>query len=234
MGAGQDCLAEHDHRVGQLLDAVDDLGIRDDTIVVYMSDNGPEMQHPYNGSAGPWRGSYFTTLEGSLRVPTIVRWPGHVLAGTTSNELVHEVDMFVTLLRWAGTEEPTDRIIDGVDQRGFFEGRGSSSRDGFPVYLNDRLQAVKWRKYKVHFYDPAAETGFDSQTPAPTPHVFDLLRDQREEHNIVWTHTWVLHPVYALVNDHLLSLRREPPIAPGTPDPYSPPAALVEHPRGTA
>ena len=91
-----DALAEMDAQVGEILDAVDALGIRQNTIVVFTSDNGPEATWPWQGSSGPWRGYYFTHMEGSLRVPFIVRWPGRIPAGRVSNEIVHEVDTFTT------------------------------------------------------------------------------------------------------------------------------------------
>ena len=73
-----DCLAEMDHHVGQIVDAVKELGIENNTIVVFTSDNGPEEMLPWRGWAGPWAGSYFTAMEGSLRAPFIIRWPGKV------------------------------------------------------------------------------------------------------------------------------------------------------------
>ena len=76
-----DCLAEMDANVGELLDAVDQLGIRDNTIFVFTSDNGPDSTFPSQGTSGPWRGYYFTHMEGSLRTPFIVRWPGHIPPG---------------------------------------------------------------------------------------------------------------------------------------------------------
>src|SRR6185436_2520409 len=84
-----DALAEMDAHVGEILDAIDELRIRDNTIVVFTSDNGPE-------ATWPWRGSYFTHMEGSLRTPFIIRWPGRIPAGRVSNEIVHEVDTFTT------------------------------------------------------------------------------------------------------------------------------------------
>ena len=77
-GDWADMLAEMDHNVGQMLDAVDRLGIRDNTIVIFASDNGPEFIKPWDGWAGPWRGQYFTAWEGGIRVPFMVRWPGKV------------------------------------------------------------------------------------------------------------------------------------------------------------
>ena len=79
-----DALAEMDAHVGEILDAIDDLKIRDNTIVIFTSDNGPEATWPWQGSSGPWRGYYFTHMEGSLRTPFIIRWPGKIPAGRAS------------------------------------------------------------------------------------------------------------------------------------------------------
>src|SRR6516164_9279318 len=106
-----DALAEMDAHVGEILDAVDELRIRDNTIVVFTSDNGPEATWPWQGSSGPWRGYYFTHMEGSLRVPFIVRWPNRVPAGRVSNEIVHEVDTFTTLAQIAEASVPRDRQL---------------------------------------------------------------------------------------------------------------------------
>ena len=90
-GAGDfaDAMVEMDHRVGQVVDAIDELGIAEDTLLIFCSDNGPEFRAPYRGTAGPWRGTYHTAMEGSLRVPCLVRWPGRVTPGRVSNEIVH-------------------------------------------------------------------------------------------------------------------------------------------------
>ena len=89
-------------------------------------------------------------MEGSLRVPFIIRWPNRVPAGRVSNEIVHEVDTYTTLAKIAGASVPQDRPIDGVDQNNFLLGKSDkSAREGFPVYVADRLEAVKWRNWKV-------------------------------------------------------------------------------------
>ncbi|HEX9170561.1 MAG TPA: arylsulfatase [Roseiarcus sp.] len=219
-----DCLAETDAHVGDLLDAVDSLGIRDNTIVIFTSDNGPEATWPWQGSSGPWRGYYFTHMEGSLRAPFIIRWPGHVQSGRVSNEIVHEADTFTTLAKIAGAAVPQDRPIDGVDQTDFLLGKSeNSNREGFPVFVADRLEAVKWRNWKIVFYDEER----DWWTPPAKlgePKVFDLITDPKEEYpQTGMRNTWVADPAMKIVADFEASLKKYPPIAPGTPDPYTPP-----------
>src|SRR6516162_3043656 len=81
-GDWADCLAEMDFRTGQILDAIKEAGIEDNTVVIFTSDNGSEATHPWDGDSGPWRGTYFTAMEASLRAPFIIRWPGRsALAG---------------------------------------------------------------------------------------------------------------------------------------------------------
>jgi arylsulfatase len=219
-----DSLAEMDAHVGEIADAVDALGIRNDTIFVFTSDNGPDPTFPWQGSSGPWRGYYFTHMEGSLRTPFIIRWPGHIRAGSVSNEIVHEVDTFATFARIAGAPVPQDRAIDGVDQTDFLLGRSErSARDGFPVFVADRLEAVKWRDWKIAFYDserdwwtPPAKLG--------VPKIFDLVNDPKEEYPGTATpNAWVGGPMMKIVAEFEQSLKKYPPIAPGTPDPYRPP-----------
>src|SRR5262249_51813662 len=113
-----------------------ELGVEDNTLVIFSGDNGPEEIQPWRGTAGFFDGSYFTGMEGSLRTPCLVRYPGRVPAGRQSNDVVHITDMFTTLVRWGGGEIPNDRVIDGVDQRPFFEGkRETSARDRFPYWM---------------------------------------------------------------------------------------------------
>jgi arylsulfatase len=216
-----DSLAEMDAHVGQVLDALKELAIEANTIVVFTSDNGPEELLPWRGWAGPWSGSYFTAMEGSLRVPFIVRWPGKVPAGRVSNEIVHEVDTFTTFARLAGAKVPGDRIIDGVDQTDFLLGKQEkSNREGFPYFIGDTLYAVKWRNWKAHYV--WQEYKYDALQRLPDPHLFSLIEDPRERNNVASMNSWVFHPVGKIIDDFQASLKKEPPIPPGTPDPYRP------------
>jgi arylsulfatase len=221
-GDWADMLAEMDHNVGQMLDAVDRLGIRDDTIVIFASDNGPEFVRPWDGWSGPWRGQYFTAWEGGIRVPFLIRWPGKVPAGRVSDEIVHAVDLFPTIASLLGASVPNDRAIDGVDQSAFFLGESDkSSREGIIVFCADRLQAVKWRNFKVHFYEQ--ETMVSPALRLGIPLLFNLYTNPREDKEKPAVDSWVIGPVLRMVAEFEESQKEYPLIAMGTPDPYRPP-----------
>jgi len=223
-GDWADCLSELDHRTGQILDAIQAAGVEGDTLVIFASDNGPEATHPWEGDSGPWRGTYFTAMEASLRAPFMIRWPGRVPAGSINNEIVHIVDLFPTLARVGGAEVPRDRPIDGVDQLDFFLGKqATSNREGFPAYVSDRLSAVKWRNWKMHLI--RQDHMYDVPQKLPLPRIINLLTDLKEERDVLIYSGWVTHPMMKILRDFEASLEAYPPIKVGTPDPYSPPAS---------
>jgi arylsulfatase len=222
-GEWADCLLELDTDFGTLLDYLKQLGVDDNTIVVFSGDNGPEDMLLWRGTAGYFDGSYFTGMEGSLRTPAIVRYPGHVPTGQKSNEIVHITDMFTTLLLWAGLEVPKDRVIDGVDQRAFFEGKqANSNREGFLYWLNSDLYGVKWHQFKMvlvmqrTFTDPALKLA--------TPHMINLDTDPKElePNDPLYLHTWVAAHTGQLILDYEETVRREPLIPVGAPLDYVP------------
>jgi len=220
-----DVLTEMDHRVGQVLDAIDHLNIRDNTIFIFTSDNGPEEIFPHNGTAGPWSGTYFTALEGSLRSPFLIRWPEKIKAGQVHNEIMHITDLLPTLAHAAEVSVPTDRIIDGIDQFDFLTGKtDKSAREGFPAYNGDTLFAYKWGNWKLHFTE-LATMGSPIVNPG-MPRLYHLLRDPKEQYDLVHyggtDGFWVMPAIMELVVDHQKSLIKEPPIKLGTPDPYVP------------
>jgi arylsulfatase A-like enzyme len=232
-GDWADCLAELDHRTGQILDAIRDAQIEDNTLVIFASDNGPEATHPWEGDSGPWRGTYFTAMEASLRAPFIVRWPGRVPAGSVSNEIVHIVDLYPTLARVGGAEVPKDRPIDGLDQLDFLLGKqASSNREGFPAYVADRLSAVKWRNWKMHLI--RQDNMYDAPQKLPLPRIINLLTDLKEERDVLMQNSWVTYPLMKIVRDFEASLEAYPPIKVGTVDPYLPPPPAGRRGPGAA
>ncbi len=186
-----DLLVQMDDFTGRILDTLDDLGLAEDTIVIWSSDNGadPNYRAPamdpdplggqWSGFSGPWRGGYFTSLEGSNRAPCLIRWPGKVPAGKVSNELVHLADTFTTLLLAAGAKVPDDRQIDGMDMREFLLGGAEESgRDAVLCIQGNRLQAVKWRQWKAHLFSRTSPAKRVSRRPIAfrlTPPAFVLL-----------------------------------------------------------
>jgi arylsulfatase A-like enzyme len=162
-----DGMIEHDGDVGKLLKTVDDLGITNDTIVVYTTDNGPHMNSWPDAAMTPFRSEKDTNWEGAFRVPAMVRWPGHIKPGTVSNEIVSGHDWFPTLLAAAGDTGVKDRLLkgwqlgdrtyrvhlDGYDQLTYLTGRQDrSDRKGF-IYFDDdgHLVAIRANDWKYVF-----------------------------------------------------------------------------------
>lgn len=224
-GVWADLLMQTDTYVGRILDTLKEKGIEDNTIVIFTSDNGGDF-YDDSSFAGPWRGTYFTGLEGSLRVPFIARFPGKIPAGQASNELMHESDLLPTLAAYVGGKVPTDRVIDGIDMSAFLVGKaGKSGRESVMVYVGNQLHAVKWRNWKGVFKE--LPSGYGSALKEyPTPLVFDLFSDPREEKPLAASglqrNGWVAGPIIQALMGHMKSLRQEPPIKEGTPDPYVP------------
>jgi arylsulfatase len=230
--ATADMLLQIDTYNGRLLDTIDELGIRDNTVFIFTADNGATaVPHGNNGlavetstvgSAGPWRGTLFTGFEGSLRVPFVIRWPDKISAGSETNEIVHEMDLFPTLAKFSGGKVPADRVIDGIDMSDFFLGkRKESGREGIIVYMGNDIYAVKWRNWKIHFKE--LDNVFGETIEYGMPRVYNLLRDPQERENVLFPNTWVPKTALVQLGEHAASLKEHPPIKPGALDPYVPP-----------
>ena len=221
VGEFADSMMEMDHRVGQLLDDVKDLGIENETLFIFASDNGPEFRRPWRGTAGPWSGTYHTAMEGGLRVPMIVKWPGHIKKARVSDDIVHVTDLFTTLIDVAGAPLPTDRPIDGVSQLSWWKGLvGTSAREGFLFYIKTELRAAKWRHWKLHFvFESEPNSG---TRHLETPWLFNIKRDPKEETDAAMEDGWVRGPMRKMIMAFEKSLKDHPPIAPGAPDQVNP------------
>lgn len=215
-GSFADVLAQTDVYIGELLDTVERLGLREDTIFIFTSDNGREGVPRSFGFTGPWRSGMFSPYEGSLRVPFLVRWPGKIPPGRVSNEIVHQMDVFSTVASFAGVEVPKDRVIDGVDQSDFFTGKtDQSARDSLVIYIGNTLFGAKWKNWKILLRE-MDEDGYGIKEMA-YPSVYNLIVDPKEEVPELnyLNDTWVDFPLYQVIEDHELSLEQDP----GTPDP---------------
>ena len=159
-------------------------GLPDDTLFIFAQRQRARIP-PARGAAPParGRGTYHTSMEGALRVPFMMRWPGKIAAGRVTNEIVHVTDLYPTLARVAGAQMPADRPIDGVDQLDFFCGRqAQSNREGFVYYIKQELRAAKWRDWKMHIvWEPEPNAGPNHlETPlALQPDARSQGRDRR-------------------------------------------------------
>ena len=221
VGEFADSMMEMDYRVGELMDAVKALGIENNTLFIFASDNGPEFRRPWRGTAGPWSGTYHTAMEGGLRVPLIVKWPGHIDKARVSDDIVHVTDLFTTLIEVAGAETPTDRPIDGLSQLSWWKGLvEKSAREGFLFYIKTELRAVKWRHWKLHFVFESEPNSGTKQLE--TPWLFNIKRDPKEETDAAMEDGWVRGPMRKMIMAFEKTLKEHPPIAPGAPDQVTP------------
>ncbi len=148
----------------------------------------------------------FTGFEGSLRVPFAIRWPGKIPAGRSSDEIVHEMDLFPTLAKIAGGKVPDDRAIDGIEMRDFLVGKAEKSgRESVIVYMVNDVYGVKWRNWKMNFKE--IDTIFGEVKEYGLPKVYNLYKDPGERENVLFPHTWVPKAAMPELIQHVVSLR---------------------------
>jgi arylsulfatase len=223
-----DAIMELDFRTGEILDAITAAGIEDNTIVIWISDDGAS---PHTGTVqdiggfnGMWVGDLGDGREGALRTPAMIKWPGKIKP-SKSNGMVSIHDFYTTLGNIIGAEIPTDRAIDGVDQTDFFLGKQpNSNRQSVMTFLGDEIVAVRWRNFRIYpkqFIEtsgsPAMTGIFGARTETNLyPLVFNLFKDPRELHNILADHAWVLGPYFQIIGAYKKTLVDDP-----NPKPFS-------------
>lgn len=178
LGRYGDVIRSLDFHTGRLLDALDELGVAEDTLTMFSSDNGPWGPGP--GSNGPFRGLKGTVLEGGVREPTIAHWPGQIPAGTTCSTLTSAMDLLPTAARLAGTSMPPNRIIDGHDISPLLR-RSTSAATSYDEFAYTRLgdwrfSALRRGRWKLHVNYPDDE-------PLVTQALYDLRHDPAEQHD---------------------------------------------------
>jgi arylsulfatase len=147
-----------------------------------------------------------------------VRWPGHVASGVVSDEIMHITDWFTTILHAAGLTEPTDRVIDGVDQLGWLTGaEAESARDGYIFWMGDEMYGVKWRHFKLALVLQKYST--DPVGKLASPRIVNLLADpqEREPLNLPYLHSWTVAHFNRILGEFRTSIAREPLISAGAP-----------------
>lgn len=199
-GPWGDSVEELDWSTGELLAAVQRAGLDRSTLVIWTSDNGAPQRRPPQGSNRPLRGWGYTTAEGGMRVPCIMRWPGKIPAGTTCRELCSTIDLLPTLASLAGTTAPQDRIIDGRDIWPLVSGQpgARSPHEAFYFYQGEQLQAVRAGRWKLYLPVAAAQTR-SGTVPKPRPtQLYDLQADLGEDTSLAARHPEVIRSMSLL------------------------------------
>jgi arylsulfatase A-like enzyme len=220
LGIFPDGMVEHDGHVGQLLAKLDELGITEDTIVVYTTDNGAEVMSWPDGGTTPFSGEKNTSWEGGYRIPMVVRWPGVIEPGSRCNEIFSLQDWLPTLLAAAGEPEIKEKLKEGYTANGkdykvhvdgfnflpyFNKEVDKGPRDAF-VYFTDGgdVAALRFRKWKIIFSEQRAE-GVDVWAEPfialRLPRIFNLRTDpfERAMHESIGYSEWMLNRAFVLV-----------------------------------
>lgn len=189
-GVRGDMMQEMDWGIGEMMKALDDAGIADNTLVIFTSDNGPNK----NEHAQPFQGTKYVTHEGGHRVPFIVHWPDSVKAGGVSAANIHAMDLFPTLSEVIGAELPTDRVYDGESLLPLLTG-GALTRspdEPFFYYNCENLQAIRKGDWKIHLPRSPQQIPFwqggKGITTLDEPLLYDLKSDPGESKNVADEH----------------------------------------------
>lgn len=217
-----DGMVEHDRHVGQLLAKLDELGIADNTIVHYSTDNGPHMNTWPDAASTPFFGEKNTNWEGGWRVPSMVRWPGKIKAGSVSNEIMHHMDWLPTYLAAAGAPDIKERLkkggvrsinrsykvhLDGYNFLPFLTGKTDKGPRNEIFYFSDtgELTALRYQDWKMIFMEQerpdTLRAWIEPWTPLRVPLIFNLRRDPYERAHVTSNtyYDWMIDRVFLLV-----------------------------------
>ena len=238
LGIYADGMAEHDKHVGQILDKLEELGLADNTIIMYSSDNGAEVFSWPDGGMTPFRNEKNSNWDGGYRVPTMIKWPGVIKPGTVYNDVFSHEDMLPTILAAAGESDIKEKLLkghrangrnykvhlDGYNLMPYFNGDESEGpRKEFFYWTDDgQLANLRYDRWKMVFMEQR-EHGFAVwQEPMVTlrvPKLFDMRGDpfERAEHEAEMYNMWRFERAYLLlpavdyVAQHLATYRAFPP-----------------------
>jgi len=233
-----DRMVTHDEQIGQMLNKLDELGIADNTIVMYSTDNGPQNDTWPDAGNTPFRSNKDTNWEGGWRVPCLMRWPGKIKAGTWLNGIVSHIDMFPTLLAAAGNPDVTKQLLDGCTVGGktfkvhldgynqvpYLTGEVKESPRKAIMYFSDdgEIMAVRIGDYKLVLAEQRATSTTVWQEPLVklrVPKIYNLRLDPFERadfnSNVYWDwmidHIFMLYEMQALVAGEIADFAKFPP-----------------------
>mgnify|MGYP006170252993 CR=1 FL=1 len=219
---------EHDMQVGDLLKKLETMGVLDNTIIVYSTDNGPEHSARLHGGTTPFRGEKMTTYEGGVRVPMMVRWPGKIPAGQVLEGIQAHMDIFTTLAAAAGEPNVAEKLrkeqkqyIDGVNNLDYWTGKAEDSARNHVFHYNEsKLTALRMGPWKWHF--STNEDYYGTMVGRSKPMVFNIRMDPFESYDnsdsyghLIQKVAWQNGPLGELMKEHLTTLAQYPPVQGG-------------------
>ena len=199
-----DQMMEHDYYMGQLLKTLKDLGIAENTLVVWMSDNGPMYDLFPEASYTALRGGKGDVLEGGVHVPAVAWWPGVIQPNLINAEMIHVTDMYTTAARIGGAMNhvPKDRVTDGIEQSSYLMAATPTRRNYMFHYSGPSLGAVRLGQFKRHL---AASHG-----GLPGKAFYDVYKDPKEEHGIMVSMLWAWVPFDDIARMHNKLIEKYP------------------------
>jgi arylsulfatase len=235
-----DTMVDHDRNVGEMLDLLDRLGVAEDTLVLYSTDNGPHMNSWPDAATTPFRSEKNTNWEGGFRVPELVRWPGKIPAGVVSNEIVGHNDWLPTILAMAGEPDIKEKLkagghracgksfrahLDGYDLTPYLIGREAESPRKYFIYFDDdgHLVAMRASNWKAVFLEQRCpgtlQIWAEPFTPLRVPKLYNLRTDPYERADITsntyydWfvDHIYFIYYVQDAVADFVATFAEFPP-----------------------
>src|SRR5262245_43908732 len=211
-GVYGDVVEEIDASTGKILDALRSAVTDRQTLVMFTSDNGPWLPFgAHSGSAGPLREGKGTTWEGGVRTPAIFSWPGTVKPAVVT-DIASEMDVFVTAVRLAGAQPPSDRVLDGVDLSARLTGTGASPRTMNLYYWDNELRAIRKGDYKAHFITSGAYGQGEARREHNPPLLFNLAEDAGERRDIAAAHPDVVADLVKEADMHRRALKPGRPL----------------------
>ncbi|HLV01801.1 MAG TPA: sulfatase-like hydrolase/transferase, partial [Acidobacteriota bacterium] len=179
-----DSVEEIDWSTGEILQTLERLGLEDNTLIIFTSDNGAPRRDPPQGSNKPLAGWGYTVAEGGMRVPFLARWPGQIPPGVTSDYLATSMDLLPTFAELAGGSGPQDRMIDGKNIWSILTNEATGSpHEAFYYYYMDQLRAVRSGKWKLYL-QLDQEDVVGQEVDASQPRLFDLSTDLTESRDV--------------------------------------------------
>jgi len=228
IGQYGDRMMEGDYHVGQIIQALKDLGIDNNTLLIFASDNGPQGKINRDmgnlgtqdmGNSGPFRGELGEATEGAIRTCCFIRWPGNVRPNTTSYAMFSIMDFFPTFANIIGAKIPDDRPIDGVDQTDVLFGKSKKgARESLLTFIGSDLVAVRWKQWRMYMTD-IHPTGIASQrlsgvlsasSSLTYPTLYNIEMDPHEDIQVPAQFPWVQGAVFEEIDKYKKTLKKYP------------------------